>query len=73
VRGFIKFQDVRTWGFEETQNTPNSAGSGTVGNLGRVDLLEGYAEVKSFGLYHPLSKMLVQGLEDGSGSMVITG
>ena len=49
VRGFIKFQDVRTWGFEETQNTPDSAGSGTVGNLGRVDLLEGYAEVKSFG------------------------
>jgi hypothetical protein len=53
VRGFIKFQDVRTWGFEETQNTPNSAGSGTVGNLGRVDLLEGYAEVKSFGFITP--------------------
>jgi hypothetical protein len=44
VRGYIKFQDVRTWGFEE-----NSAGSGTVGNLSRVDLLEGYAELKNLG------------------------
>jgi len=49
LRGFIKFQDVRTWGFEETQGTPNSAGSGTVGNLSRVDLLEGYVDLKNLG------------------------
>jgi hypothetical protein len=44
VRAYIKLQDVRTWGFEE-----NSAGSGTVGNLSRVDLNEGYIEMRNLG------------------------
>ncbi|MBO1223052.1 MAG: alginate export family protein [Candidatus Scalindua sediminis] len=49
VRAFIKLQDVRTFGFEETQGTPNPAGSGTVGNLSRVDLNEGYIEMRNLG------------------------
>ena len=44
VRGYIKLQDVRTWGIEES-----AAGNGTVGNLGRVDLLEGYVDLKNLG------------------------
>ncbi len=44
VRGYFKLQDVRTFGIEES-----SAGNGTVGNLGRVDLLEGYVELRNLG------------------------
>ncbi len=39
VRGFVKLQDSRTWGAEQN----------TVGNLARVDLLEGYAELRNLG------------------------
>jgi len=44
VRAFIKLQDVRTWGIERV-----AAGNGTVGNLGRVDLNEGYVELRNLG------------------------
>jgi hypothetical protein len=44
VRAFIKLQDVRTWGIERS-----SAGNGTVGNLSRVDLNEGYVELRNLG------------------------
>ena len=39
VRGYVKLQDVRTWGAEQ----------GTTGNLARVDLLEGYVELRNLG------------------------
>jgi hypothetical protein len=44
VRAFIKLQDVRTWGAESAV-----AGSGTVGNLNRVDLNEGYVQLRNLG------------------------
>ncbi len=44
VRGYIKLQDVRTWGAEQN----------TVGNLSRVDLLEGYVELKNLGDFYSL-------------------
>jgi hypothetical protein len=44
VRGYIKFQDVRTFGFEES-----AAGSGTVGNLQRTDINEAYVELRNLG------------------------
>jgi len=43
VRAFIKLQDTRTFGE-----------AGTVTNLGRVDLLEGYAELRNLGDLSPL-------------------
>ena len=46
VRGYIKLQDVRTWGAEHS----------TVGNLSRVDLLEGFVELKNLGEYSSLLK-----------------
>ncbi len=49
VRGYVKLQDVRTWGIEES-----AAGNGTVGNLSRVDLLEGYAELRNLGDLSPI-------------------
>jgi len=39
VRGYVKLQDVRTWGAEQS----------TAGNLSRVDLLEGYVELRNLG------------------------
>jgi hypothetical protein len=48
VRGFVKLQDSRTFGAE------GSLGNGTVGNLARVDLLEGYAELRNLGDLSPL-------------------
>jgi len=39
VRGYLKLQDVRTWGAEQS----------TAGNLSRVDLLEGYVELRNLG------------------------
>ncbi len=39
VRGYVKLQDVRTFGAEQS----------TVGNLARVDLIEGYAELRNLG------------------------
>ena len=44
VRGFIKLQDSRTFGAEQ----------GTAGNLGRTDLLEGYAELRNLGDLNPI-------------------
>lgn len=44
VRGFIKLQDSRTFGAEQS----------TVGNLGRTDLLEGYAELRNLGDLNPI-------------------
>jgi hypothetical protein len=49
VRGYFKLQDVRTWGIEES-----AAGNGTVGNLSRVDLLEGYVELRNLGDLTPM-------------------
>ncbi|GAX60456.1 hypothetical protein SCALIN_C11_0067 [Candidatus Scalindua japonica] len=39
VRGFVKLQDVRTFGAEQS----------TTGNLSRVDLLEGFVELRNLG------------------------
>ncbi len=39
VRGYVKLQDVRTWGAEQS----------TTGNLARVDLNEGYVELRNLG------------------------
>jgi hypothetical protein len=45
VRGFIKLQDTRTFGE-----------AGIAGNLGRVDLLEGYIELRNLGDLSPILK-----------------
>lgn len=44
VRAFMKLQDSRTWGAEQSV-----AGNGTVGNLARTDLLEGYVDLRNLG------------------------
>lgn len=44
VRGYIKLQDSRTFGAEQS----------TVGNLSRTDLLEGYAELRNLGDLNPI-------------------
>ncbi len=44
VKGFIKLQDVRTFGAEQS----------STGNLARVDLLEGYVELRNLGEYSSL-------------------
>ncbi len=49
VRGFVKLQDVRTWGAEQSV-----AGNGTVGNLARVDLVEGYVDLRNLGDLSPI-------------------
>ena len=49
VRGYVKLQDVRTWGAEQSV-----AGNGTVGNLARVDLLEGYVDLRNLGDLSPI-------------------
>ena len=46
VRGFVKLQDVRTFGAEQS----------TVGNLARVDLLEGFVELRNLGDFSSLLK-----------------
>jgi hypothetical protein len=46
VRGYVKLQDVRTFGAEQS----------TVGNLARVDLLEGFVELRNLGDYTSLLK-----------------
>ncbi|MHC4321211.1 MAG: alginate export family protein, partial [Planctomycetota bacterium] len=46
VRGYVKLQDVRTWGAE---------GSST-GNLARVDMLEGFVELRNLGDFSSLFK-----------------
>ncbi len=44
VRGYVKLQDVRTWGAEQN----------TVGNLARVDLHEGFVELRKLGDFYSL-------------------
>jgi len=44
VRGYVKLQDSRTFGAEQ----------GTTGNLARVDLLEGFVELKNLGDFSSL-------------------
>ncbi|MGR3173313.1 MAG: alginate export family protein [Candidatus Scalindua sp.] len=39
VRGYVQLQDVRTWGAEQ----------GTAGNLARVDLIQGYVDLRNLG------------------------
>ncbi|MFQ5965768.1 MAG: alginate export family protein [Candidatus Scalinduaceae bacterium] len=46
IRGYVKLQDVRTFGAEQS----------TVGNLARVDLLEGYVDLRNLGDLNPLLK-----------------
>lgn len=45
VRAFIELQDARTFGEEGDVN----AGTGTVGNLSRTDVQEGYIELRNLG------------------------
>ncbi len=44
VRGFVKLQDSRTFGAEQS----------TTGNLGRTDLLEAYADLRNLGDLSPM-------------------
>ena len=44
VRGYVKLQDSRTWGAEQS----------TTGNLSRVDLLEGFVELRNLGEFSGL-------------------
>ena len=39
VRGYVQLQDVRTWGAEQS----------TAGNLARVDLIQGYVDLRNLG------------------------
>ncbi len=46
VRGFVKLQDVRTWGEEQSPT----------GNLNRIDMLEGFVELRNLGDFSGLLK-----------------
>ncbi len=44
VRGYVQLQDVRTWGAEQS----------TAGNLARVDLIQGYVDLRNLGDLSPM-------------------
>ena len=46
IRGFVRLQDSRTWGAEQS----------TVGNLSRVDLMEGWVDIRNLDDWSPWLK-----------------
>ncbi|MHC4267442.1 MAG: alginate export family protein [Planctomycetota bacterium] len=46
IRGFVRLQEARTWGTEQ----------GTTGNLGNVDVMEGWVDIRNLDDWSPMLK-----------------